>query len=304
MIGENCDVLPNIECLPITQGELDKVLVETAHALRKASKEGLERALEHISDVEKALMKDPRNKQLQANLETFKESGAYFEKSIKHAEQDCHRAEKAQAASAHTLPPKRMHVNKSGTKVGSSRTVTKQGKKTKTDTITTDAQPDVRADTPSFDVPMADADARSPSPPPPLGWKGKGKARAVSDVKTTVSKKSQTSSVTHSPPAAATTPPRQIQPEAPAAVTLTTSPLAAVPLPVTPNQPTSSSPRISTTRSAGRRLQLEQQQTQLLTQPRGVKREPGAEADADAEEEEQGGVTEKGSPVRKKPRRS
>lgn len=179
MIGENCEVLPNIECLPVTQGELDKVELSTALTIRKEAKTEHRKIIKAIETLEKILQENPNEEQPQDDLRTFQESKAAMERFLEDNEKDIKKWSEIQAASAHTLPPKRLHVNKSTTKAESSKTAAKKGKKTKTDTKTetkaeTDTtedhasqetlpDPDIHAKppagVPSTDVRMTDADA-------------------------------------------------------------------------------------------------------------------------------------------------
>lgn len=287
MIGENCEVLPNIECLPITQGELDKVDFEDAHRYRKEAKRELQILDTDIAKLKGRLQKEPKNKQHQDDLETFQQAKAAFQLMFEDAEKQIERTAKIQEASAHTLPPKRVQLNKSGTKPSGSKTVTKKGvKKAKArerdseeTIIDPDAQPEARAD-PQPDVKIAGGDddddddnhtVRSPSPSPSPGWKGKAKARAVSTPKTSASKgqgrakaKPRKSSITNAAPPAATSR-SQIQAKPPGAAAaaaasvtapavtaaptrpFTPPPPSTVPPPTTPDQATSASPSTKTT---------------------------------------------------------
>ncbi len=314
MIGENCEVLPNIECLPVTKGELDKANLVNARTYRREANEVHEDLLKDVADAKSAIEKDPRNIQLQEDLQTFQKGLAKAKETMEDAEEELEKWLEMAAASEHTIPVKRETLKKSCKKGESSKTAAKKGKKrgkttetgikdrgSQDDTLTDpDVRDETRAETLS-DHEMRDAD--SPSPPP--GWKGKGKALAVSDPKTTSSKRKNSkacvrkSSVSKPPPSTSSRQSQEME-EAPAAtpnVPSTPPPNPAnIPLPVTPNQPTSVTPTTSTTRSTGRRLQIMAEREREQTQTAGVKRE----AEDQPEQQQQGGATERGSPTRKK----
>ena len=88
MIGENCEVLPNIECLPITQGELDQV--EVADAQRYRNEVGIEHRLlvQDVARTESALYNDPDNEKLQEDLYTFQNALANMDDRLTDADQE------------------------------------------------------------------------------------------------------------------------------------------------------------------------------------------------------------------------
>ena len=313
MIGENCDVLPSIECLPITQGELDRVEVADAREYRKIAKDECEKLIEDVSKAEMALKEDPDNTQLQEDLQAFQASLVAMEADLEDAEEELKKALETAAATEHTVPPKLYQLKRSGKKGESSKTAEEKGKQDQTTKtadregeprdimVDQDVQDDRGAKSPS-DHEMRDA--ASPSPPP--GWKGKAKAHSVSDIKAppfkAKSKASSRTSLINEPP---TSPPPEIQEESlPVARAAATTPPpsfnpSTIPLPVTPNQPISSSPRTSTTRSTGRRMQRLAEREQAQIQTHGLKHEGDA-----GEQGQQGTVTAQGSPVAKRPKRS
>ncbi|ERF73273.1 hypothetical protein EPUS_03105 [Endocarpon pusillum Z07020] len=93
LIGENCDVLPNIECLPVTQ--------------------------------------ETQTKQLQRELQDFKKMLAEMEEQLEEAEEELQRALDQAASTQHTIPPKRRNDNKPGKKGESSKRVDRVAKKKK-----------------------------------------------------------------------------------------------------------------------------------------------------------------------------
>ncbi|KAF7505672.1 hypothetical protein GJ744_000521 [Endocarpon pusillum] len=244
LIGENCDVLPNIECLPVTQGELDQVRAREARAIRNVAKDDCEESKTSIAQTEADLRRNPNDPQLQRELQDFKKMLAEMQDQLADAEEELQRALEQVATTQHTIPPKRRNnENKPGKKGESSKRVDRVGKKHKaTETPTQDrasqdalTDPDmpnepgtmasVDDDDGSMDLAVPEySPPASPPPPqhspsPPPGSKGKGKARA----------------------GAPSTPPPSTVP---------------APAPQPANHPASaSSPRTSTTRSAGRRMQ-------------------------------------------------
>lgn len=330
MIGDNCDVLPNIECLPITQGELDQVEVADAHQYRNEAQHEHQQLVKDVARAESALNNDPDNEELQEDLRTFQSALADMDDRLADAEEELKKALVAAAASGHTIPPKRLQLKRSGTKGESSKAAAKEkkgkksvkvrgGKQKPRDSRETfadlEAPEENRAKTPLSDEEMPDALSLSASPPP--GWKGKGKATTASLPGTPTSngkapartRKSSTSK----PP---TTPPPPVQQSFPAAAPTTPTYLSLNPTPVTPDQPnrprSASTPR-STTRSASRRLHLtaererqrvrERQQLDAQqhtsTQVKGQNEKLKAK-DGDGEPVQ---TAEQGSPLRKKTKR-
>ncbi len=291
LIGENCDILPNIECLPVTQGELDQVRVREARAIRNVAKEDCQESIASITQTEAELRKNPTDQQLQQDLRDFKKMLADMEEQLADAEEELKQALEQTATSQHTLPPRRHHhEHKSGKKGESSKRVDKvaskkKAKKTTTTTTTTENrasqdpltnpdtqhQPSTTVSPPndntdtvpdyspsSSPVPVP---ARSPSPPP--GWKGKARARTTPPPPSTPPINTNTNTNNNNTPGS--------------------------------GSGSASSPRTSTTRSASRRIGRAAE-----------KREREDEGEEDGDEEGMGvggGVTEQGSPVRKKVRR-
>lgn len=309
LIGENCDVLPSIEGLVVTQGELDKVELEIARTCRHFGLKELETLYNDIAENQEALKKDPSNKEIQSALKDVQRRKAEMVEVVKVAEQDIKKAIKICEGSKHTLPPKRLQLKKAATKGETSKTAAKKGKGKKAETSTQtqrvdshdtitdlDASLEPRAGTPS-DQSVADAPAPSGSPSPPANWKGKRKV-SFSPASTSASRPSLATGLSIAPTSTTvqrpTTPPAQIQAEVLATTTTT---------------PT------SMTRSAGRRMQrvaeLElgnqgqgqnQEQGQGQGGARGIKRE---HEDEDGVEDKQlaTAMTEQGSPVRKRVKR-
>jgi hypothetical protein len=300
MIGESCEILPNIECLVVTQGELDRVSLEGAKLFRKQAKRELQLLSSDITRAEEDMKQDPKNKLVEGELQDYRDRTAFMEKRLEDAEEEVKKASEILEKTAHTIPPKREQLKRSGpTKGESSKSATKKEKSKKSKTEHVDSQatitePDVDAEvrqhSPS-DVEMAEAG--SPTPPP--GWKGKGKAQTDSEPKSATSKgkrKQEPGARIFSAPKVPSTPLPQTQEAAPAAAAVPGTPPAqalTVAAPVTPNQPTSTISPTSTTRSTGRRLQLT------------------AERDHGQQQQQQHGgggiVTEQGSPRGKKGKR-
>lgn len=94
LIGENCEVLPSIECLVITQGELDKVELGIAQTCRNFGLKEVEKLCQDIADHKELLRKDPKNKEIQAALKDSQRSKAEMVQVVKVAEQDVEKAAK------------------------------------------------------------------------------------------------------------------------------------------------------------------------------------------------------------------
>jgi hypothetical protein len=185
LIGENCEALPSIECLVITQGELDRAELGIAHECCTIAREEHDRLRDDIAELEEKLKKAPKNNPIQVALKDFQDRMAEVDKQIKVAEEDIKKAAKICEGSKHTLPPKRLQL-RTATKGESSKTAAKKGKGKKAETSITQTQRDNsddrlpdqdptlsrRRDTPS---PKSILEVWPESPSPTPGWKGKGK---------------------------------------------------------------------------------------------------------------------------------
>jgi hypothetical protein len=307
MIGVNCDILPNIECLPVTQGEIDEVQVKDARRYRAWLLAEEQQDIKDVANAQENLNEDPDNKNHQKDLKTLQENLAIRRSQLLDVEDTLKRAEKQAAKTKHMIPPKRVQANKTGKKEEISKTAAKKSQKgTTKDRDSQDTMTDPEIQDESKVGTSDEEETRSvDSLSPPPGWKGKGKATAVTTpIIFSKKRKDPPKSRRKTSATKPTTPPPQVEEELAAAAPTgpSTPPPAAIRLPTTPNQPTYSSPVISTTRSTGRRLQLaamrEPAQAQTETRSSSEKRK--------AEDEEEGmenagvAVTGQSSPVKKK----
>lgn len=210
MIGANCKVLPSIECLPVTQGELDEANFKITKLTRKIAKDELGKLAEDKVKIDQLLRLRPKDETLLADLEDVRKATDDMQHRLAVAEEDFKKYKALAAESAHTLPAKREQVKKPTTskrKAESSKTAaSKKGKKTKKGALQEDdindsqvalTDPDVKYDDDNDDndndmrndSPPAEEDSRmidpdpadvyyadSSSASPPPHWKGKGKA--------------------------------------------------------------------------------------------------------------------------------